>query len=84
MFGKLTGQQRRIVLLLVEGHDNYSIAEKLHISVKTVKNHLYLLYKKLDVYDKTQVVIMYYKEKIKALETEIQHLRGEENGPTNG
>jgi DNA-binding NarL/FixJ family response regulator len=45
----LTTRQREILLLLQEGLDNQGIAAEIHLSVKTVENHLTRLYKQLGV-----------------------------------
>jgi DNA-binding NarL/FixJ family response regulator len=45
----LTSRQREILLLLQEGLDNHGIAAEIHLSVKTVENHLTRLYKQLGV-----------------------------------
>lgn len=84
MFEKLTKRQKEVVQLLVEGHGNRDIAKKLFITEKTVKNHLFIIYEKLNVERRSQVVAMYYKGKIKILESEIHRLRGEKNGSIDG
>lgn len=68
MLSELTKQQRKIVKLLAEGYDNYEIADELNIAYRTVKQHIYLLMKKLEARDRTEVVVWFYKEKIKQLE----------------
>ena len=45
----LTVRERELLVLLVEGKSNRQIAEKLHLSVYTVRNHLVHIYKKLGV-----------------------------------
>lgn len=45
----LTDRERELLVLLVEGKSNRQIAEKLHLSVYTVRNHLVHIYKKLGV-----------------------------------
>jgi guanylate kinase len=64
----LTKQQRKIVELLAEGYDNVEIADKLFIHYSTVKNHLYTIYERLGARNRQEVIVMYYKEKLKALE----------------
>lgn len=53
----LTGRERRVAELLVEGLSNRRIARKMEISERTVKNHLHSIFYKLGVGDRTQAVI---------------------------
>ena len=53
----LTEREKGIVLLLAEGDTNKEIAEKLHISVHTVKAHLEAIYDKLGVANRVQASI---------------------------
>jgi len=53
----LTPRELEILNLLVEGMSNASIAEKLFISIQTVRNHIRHIYKKLQVHSKSQVVV---------------------------
>ncbi len=52
----LTGRQKQIVLLCLQGHHNASIAERLDITVGGVKNHKLRLYEKLDVTTERELV----------------------------
>ena len=67
----LTKQQKIIVELLAEGYNNAEIADELSISLKTVKNHVYLLLKRLGARNRTEVVVYYYKDLIKELKEEL-------------
>jgi DNA-binding NarL/FixJ family response regulator len=49
LFSLLSQREREILQLLSEGHKNKSIAEKLHISTKTVQVHRTNLKKKLNL-----------------------------------
>ena len=49
LFSLLSQREREILQLLSEGHQNKSIAEKLHISTKTVQVHRTHLKKKLNL-----------------------------------
>jgi len=49
--GKLTGRERETLQLIAEGLTTKSIAEKLHISVKTAENHRTNLMRKLDLHN---------------------------------
>ena len=48
-FGALTGSERRIVRLAMEGRSNPEIAQALFLSVKTIETHLSNAYAKLDL-----------------------------------
>jgi len=56
--------QREIEVLncLVEGMDNKAVAEKLFISVQTVRNHIRHIYEKLQVHTKSQAVVKALRE----------------------
>ncbi|MEU6084433.1 LuxR family transcriptional regulator [Streptomyces sp. NPDC047108] len=45
----LTHREREIALLAAGGHKSHEIAERASLSVRTVENHLYRIYKKLGV-----------------------------------
>ncbi|HLS23061.1 MAG TPA: response regulator transcription factor [Pseudogracilibacillus sp.] len=53
-----TNRENEILQLLVDGHNNSSIAKELNISEKTVKNHLTNIFRKLDVKDRTQAAVL--------------------------
>ncbi|MGD7044346.1 response regulator transcription factor [Jeotgalibacillus proteolyticus] len=52
-----TSRELAIIKLVGEGQTNREIAEKLYLSVGTVKNHLTLILQKLDLRDRTQLAI---------------------------
>ncbi|WP_253958391.1 helix-turn-helix transcriptional regulator [Rhizobium sp. WYJ-E13] len=52
----LTGRQKQIVLFCLQGYHNASIAERLDITVGSVKNHKLRLYEKLDVTSERELV----------------------------
>jgi NarL family two-component system response regulator LiaR len=52
----LTKREEEILELLTAGKLNKEIADKLHISIDTVKKHLKNIYKKLDVRNRTEAV----------------------------
>lgn len=45
---------------LAKGHSYEEIARALHISVKTIKFHIYRIYEKLQVHNRTQAIKKYY------------------------
>ncbi len=61
---ELTSRESEILVLITEGLNNKDIAEKLSISLYTVKNHVSKLIQKLAVDDRTQAAIFALKEGI--------------------
>jgi len=53
---ELTGQERELLRLLAEGHSYQTAAERLEISINTVRDHVRSLYDKLHVHSKSQAV----------------------------
>lgn len=51
----LTSREREIVTLTAKGLSNRQIAQRLVLSVRTVENHLYRAYAKLDVSDRAEL-----------------------------
>lgn len=54
----LTRQELIILSFLAEGRTNKEIANQMGLSAKTVKNHLYKVFKRLKVKDRTKAVII--------------------------
>ena len=54
---ELTGREREILSLVVEGLANKQIARRLGISEKTVKGHLTNLFQRIGVADRTQAAL---------------------------
>ena len=52
----LTGREREVLRLLLEGASNREIARRLVLSVNTVKRHVYNLFGKLGVRSRTQAI----------------------------
>ena len=50
-------REEEVLQLIADGLSTTEVAEKLYISVKTVKNHLASIYQKLDTRDRTQAVL---------------------------
>lgn len=67
----LTDRERQILQAMASGLDNRAIAEKLHISDKTVRNHVSAIYSKLAVTGRAQAVLAAIREGI-ALEPRLQ------------
>ena len=56
-FPQLTDREHEILDLLARGHANAAIAARLHISDKTVRNHVSNIFTKLAVADRAQAII---------------------------
>lgn len=56
-FPELTDREREVLGLLAQGLSNQEIADRLFISVKTVRNHVSNIYSKLQVADRVQAII---------------------------
>jgi ATP/maltotriose-dependent transcriptional regulator MalT len=52
----LTSREVQVLTLLVEGHTNRELAHRLHISAKTVDNHVSSILEKLEVHSRTEAV----------------------------
>ncbi|MCB8977379.1 MAG: response regulator transcription factor [Ardenticatenaceae bacterium] len=56
-FPDLTNREQEILTQIAEGKNNQEIAEALHISVKTVSNHISNVFNKLQVTDRAQAIV---------------------------
>ena len=52
----ITNREREIIEYLLKGYSNLQIAKDLFISAPTVKNHIYHIYRKVDVENRMQLV----------------------------
>jgi len=59
----LSDREYEILLLVAEGLNNKEIAEKLYLSEGTVRNYISNILNKLELRDRTQLAIYYYKMK---------------------
>lgn len=57
LFPELTERERQILSFIANGQTNAEIAEKLVISLKTVRNHVTNIFSKLQVADRAQAAI---------------------------
>lgn len=57
-FNSLTKREKDVLLLVTQGESNKSIADKLVLSEVTVKSHLNSIFKKLNVANRTQAVLV--------------------------
>jgi DNA-binding NarL/FixJ family response regulator len=53
---QLTPQEKRLLVLLAEGHSYNVAAEQLNISINTVRNYIRSIYEKLHVHSKSEAV----------------------------
>lgn len=58
----LTERERTTLSLIAEGLNNKEIAKELFLSEGTVRNYVSVLLEKLELRDRTQLAIFYYKE----------------------
>ncbi len=56
-FPTLTEREREVLSLVAQGRGNQEIADRLFLSLKTVRNHLSGIYGKLQVADRTQAAL---------------------------
>jgi two-component system, NarL family, response regulator len=59
--GDLSPREMEVLRLIVQGHSNKEIADSLHLSESTVKNHVNSLFTKLQVKDRTQAATVALK-----------------------
>ena len=56
-FPDLTDRERELLELIAQGENNQEIAQQLHISAKTVSNHISNIFNKLQVADRAQAIV---------------------------
>jgi DNA-binding NarL/FixJ family response regulator len=56
-FPELTDRERELLTFIAEGRNNQEIADHLHISAKTVSNHISSIFNKLQVADRAQAIV---------------------------
>ena len=60
---RLTDREKQILELVKQGDTNKTVAKKLGITERTVKNHCTCIYLKLDVINRVQAVMKVYASK---------------------
>lgn len=55
-FPELTEREREVLELIAQGHDNSTIARRVYLSPKTVRNHVSNIISKLQVADRAQAI----------------------------
>jgi len=61
---QLTARERQVLLLMTEGKSNHEIATALNVSEGTIKFHINGIFRKLNVNDRTQAVLVALKRGI--------------------
>ena len=57
IFPELTDREREILELIAQGESNPTIARRLFLSPKTIRNHVSNIFSKLQVADRNQVIV---------------------------
>lgn len=58
---ELTERENQIVELIAQGLDNHEIARRIYIGEGTVRNHISSILQKLDLKNRTQIAVHYYR-----------------------
>lgn len=59
----ITDKEYEIILKIADGCSNKEISEQLFLSEGTIRNYISLILEKLELRDRTQIAIFYYKNK---------------------
>jgi len=62
-FDSLTKTQQRIARLVASGESNKHIANRLGLAPKTVSNHIYNIFRRLDIHNRHQLMELYRKSR---------------------
>lgn len=60
-FSELTRREYEVLQLLAQGQSNNAIAARLFVSEKTVRNHLSLIFDKLDVTSRAEAIVLAHR-----------------------
>lgn len=61
---KLTPHEFNLLAMLAQGHDNSEIARITERKIKTIKNTLTSIYRKIELYDRLRVVVFLYQHRL--------------------
>lgn len=64
----LTEREREIVMLILDGKNKREIADRLSLSVSTIKTNVENIFRKFDVHNKAELIVYVIKNKIVDLE----------------
>ncbi|MFP4363730.1 MAG: LuxR C-terminal-related transcriptional regulator [Spirochaetia bacterium] len=59
----ITQRERELISMLSQGLSNQEIAEKMFISIKTVKNHLHHIFQKTGAENRVQIINIFYRSR---------------------
>jgi len=71
-FESLTDREREVLQLIAEGVKTNNIAERLHVSVKTISTHRQQIMKKLNLYSVAELTLFALREGLIFLNAEIE------------
>lgn len=80
----LSEREAQVLAMLVQGGHNDQIADRLFVSVNTVKTHLRAVYRKLDVPDRTRAVQLAMAHGFSPTEVTDQWISDNATDPANG
>jgi DNA-binding NarL/FixJ family response regulator len=69
-FSSLTTREEEVLMLLAAGYSNKEIADRLELSIDTIKSHLKHIYDKMHVRSRTEAVARYIAAKPQTTESE--------------
>jgi len=58
----ITNREQEIIQLIQEGYTNSAISKKLFLSEKTVANHIYNIYKKLNIKSRFELICLFKRQ----------------------
>ena len=61
---KLTARELQVMYYVAEGLNNREVAERMYLSVHTIKAHLESIYSKLSVHNKIQALVYAIKNNL--------------------
>lgn len=64
----LTEREQDILRLVAQGHENQEIADQLHLSEKTIRNRLTVVFEKLHVNNRTQAALYALRQGLASLD----------------
>ena len=54
---RLTNREKQVLSCIASGYSSQAIADELNISMHSIKNHIYNLYKKINVHNRLQATL---------------------------